>query len=431
LSEKMTHTTIGSILKIKHGWPFQGDFFSSEGDFIILTPGNFYEGGGFKRALGKEKYYRGEFPEEYLCSKGDLIIAMTQQAEGLLGSAAVIPECGVYLHNQRIGLMTYDGKQVDKFFLYYLFMTSGVRQQIRATASGSKVKHTSPERIYDVKVWLPSLSKQRLIADYLCDLDSKIALNDNINAELERVAKLLYDYWFVQFDFPDVNGKPYRISGGAMEYSEQLNREIPKGWDVQKLTETSICTTLSSGVETFDGEKIYLSTSEVDGDEIVSHAVKIDFTNRPSRANMQPRYNSVWFAKMKDTVKNVLINEDAETLASNYIFSTGFVGLQCTRTSLYYIWNYLHGGYFEKKKNHLAIGATQQAINEDDLNAFDLLAPPESLLKRFHEIVSPHYQLLSKLKFENRELMMLRDFLLPLLINGQIELIDSIDTTKP
>jgi type I restriction enzyme S subunit len=123
---------------------------------------------------------------------------------------------------------------------------------------------------------------------------------------------------------------------------------------------------------------------------------------------------------MKDTVKNILVNEGAEVLASDYIFSTGFAGLQCTLTSLYYVWNYLRGGYFETKKNLVAIGATQQAINEDDLKNFDILVPPEPLLEQFHKTVSPYYHMTSKLKFENKELAALRDFLLPLLMNGQV-----------
>ena len=247
-------------------------------------------------------------------------------------------------------------------------------------------------------------------------LSRKISLNNAINTELEKMAKLLYNYWFVQFDFPNAEGKPYHASGGDMVWNEQLMCEIPQGWKVQKLSKTSLCTIMSSGIDTFSGEKIYLSTSEVDNSEIVNHTVMTDFANRLSRANMQPRLNSVWLAKMKDTVKNILVNEGAEILVSEYIFSTGFAGLQCTPTSLYYVWNYLRGGYFEKKKNLLATGATQQAINDDDLKCFDILVPPDDLRSHFHKTVEPYYHMITNLKFENKELTAHRDFLLPLLI---------------
>lgn len=118
---------LGEFLTIKHGWAFKGKYFSEEGNQSILTPGNFYEKGGFKKNNGKERYYLGEYPPEYLCKKGDLIVAMTEQAAGLLGSTAIVPEDDKYLHNQRIGLITCDPEQLDKMYAYYLFMTKSVR----------------------------------------------------------------------------------------------------------------------------------------------------------------------------------------------------------------------------------------------------------------------------------------------------------------
>jgi type I restriction enzyme S subunit len=217
-------------LFVKHGYPFKSEYFSDAGDYIVLTPGNFYEKGGFKRQAGKEKYYVGEVPTDYLHKKGDLIVAMTEQAEGLLGSCAFVPVDNLYLHNQRLGLITTDLKKLDRSFIYYLFQTRSVREQIRLTSSGSKVKHTSPERLYALKAPLPKVEEQKKIATVLSSLDAKIDCNNRINAELEAMAKTLYDYWFVQFNFPDKNGKPYKSSGGKMAYNPTLKREIPAGW---------------------------------------------------------------------------------------------------------------------------------------------------------------------------------------------------------
>ncbi len=94
-------------LHVKHGYPFKSEYFSDSGHYIVLTPGNFYEEGGFKRQAGKEKFYVGEIPKDYLHDKGDLIVAMTEQAVGLLGSCAVVPDANIYLHNQRLGLITH------------------------------------------------------------------------------------------------------------------------------------------------------------------------------------------------------------------------------------------------------------------------------------------------------------------------------------
>jgi len=224
-------------IHIKHGFPFKSEFFSeNETNYIVLTPGNFYEKGGFKRQVGKEKFYTGEIPEDYLHKAGDLIVAMTEQATGLLGSCARVPESGVYLHNQRLGLITTDSKKILKEYVYHLFKTKTVREQISLTSSGSKVKHTSPERIYDVKVTLPDVAEQKKIINLLDAIENKIELNNRINAELEAMAKTLYDYWFVQFDFPDANGKPYKTSGGKMVYNPTIKREIPVEWKDKTLS---------------------------------------------------------------------------------------------------------------------------------------------------------------------------------------------------
>ena len=179
----MNKHKLGDLLTVKHGWAFKGEYFSEAGERSILTPGNFYEKGGFKRNDEKERYYLGDYPAEYLSHKGDLIVAMTEQAAGLLGSTAIVPEDNRYLHNQRIGLITCNGK-IDKLFAYYLFMTKSVRDQISRSSSGTKVKHTSPEKIYDVVVEIPNIRMQKKIAKILWSIDSKVACNNSINDNL-------------------------------------------------------------------------------------------------------------------------------------------------------------------------------------------------------------------------------------------------------
>lgn len=157
---------LGGFFRIKHGWAFKGEFFDKFGPYVLLTPGNFFDEGGFKFKAEKAKYYTGEVPSDFILSRGDLLVAMTEQAEGLLGSSAIIPESNRYLHNQRLGLIQeLKEAELDKKFLYYLFNTRSVRAQIRASASGVKVRHTSPSRIYEVRVILPPPSTQRRIAD--------------------------------------------------------------------------------------------------------------------------------------------------------------------------------------------------------------------------------------------------------------------------
>jgi len=102
---RLPDTTMGELMKAEHGFAFKSEYFSDSGEFVVLTPGNFHEAGGFKARPDKDRFYDGKFSERYLLNREDLIVAMTEQGEGLLGSSALIPESGKYLHNQRLGLV--------------------------------------------------------------------------------------------------------------------------------------------------------------------------------------------------------------------------------------------------------------------------------------------------------------------------------------
>lgn len=168
---------LADVFQIKHGFAFDGEFFKPTGRYILLTPGHFFESGGFRDQGEKTKYYTGDFSRGYLLQKGDLLVAMTEQKEGLLGSSLLVPESGRYLHNQRLGLIhDLKEKRLSKDFLYYLFNTSAVRKRISMTASGSKVRHTSPGKIRNVGVALPSLEEQQESVKILKAVDQKLAV---------------------------------------------------------------------------------------------------------------------------------------------------------------------------------------------------------------------------------------------------------------
>ena len=157
---------------------------------------------------------------------------MTEQSIGLLGSTARIPESGKYIQSQDIAKIVCNESLLDKDYAFYLISSACVKQQLSAAAQQTKIRHTSPDKIKECTVWIPSLDVQKRIGRILTDVDNKIAINRQINDNLEAMAKLLYDYWFVQFDFPNEEGKPYKSSGGAMVWNEKLKREIPEEWNV-------------------------------------------------------------------------------------------------------------------------------------------------------------------------------------------------------
>src|SRR3989339_2246678 len=188
---KLINRKLGDGIHIKHGFAFLGEYFSDQGKYILLTPGNFYEEGGFKQRPEKDRYYIGTFPSEYLLKKDDLIVAMTEQGPGLLGSSAFIPEDNAYLHNQRLGLVDEIDKEFfDKKYLYHLFNSRGVRSQIYGSATGTKVRHTSPGRIYKVKVLVPDVVKQKEISSIIEYYSQLIDNNRKRIQLLEESARL-------------------------------------------------------------------------------------------------------------------------------------------------------------------------------------------------------------------------------------------------
>lgn len=210
--------TLGDALRVEHGFAFKSEFFQPEGQLLVVTPGNFLEPGGFRVRPGKERYYAGDFPERYLLKRDDLIIAMTEQGEGLLGSAARIPDDKGFLHNQRIGLVKIlSPRELNKRFVYWLFNSASVRAQIRGSASGTKVRHTAPERIYKVRVRVPCVEDQAQIASVLDAYNDLIENNRRRIALLEESARLLYHEWFVDLRFPGHEAVPVKDG-------------VPKGW---------------------------------------------------------------------------------------------------------------------------------------------------------------------------------------------------------
>ncbi len=215
---------IGSICKIKHGYAFKGEFFSNEGEYILLSPGNFFESGGLKSKGEKEKYYVGDFPSDYILNEEDLLVVMTDliQNAPILGGCAIVPEDNKFLHNQRLGKITnLDENKIDKKFLYYCLNEENYRGQIRGSATGATVRHTAPERIYNAKVNIPtSLETQKRIAAILSAYDDLIENNLKRIKLLEETAQNIYKEWFVNFRFPNYEHTEFDAESG-----------LPVGWE--------------------------------------------------------------------------------------------------------------------------------------------------------------------------------------------------------
>jgi type I restriction enzyme, S subunit len=165
---------LNKFIEVKHGFAFKSNYFCDKGH-ILLTPGNFYETGGFRWLGSKQKYYSGDVHETYVLKKGDVLVAMTEQAAGLLGSTIIIPENGKFLHNQRLGLIKIkDENLLSRNYVYHLFNSIFVRRPIFDTAAGTKVRHTSPGKIGKIMVPIPTLPHQKRISGVLFTWDQAI-----------------------------------------------------------------------------------------------------------------------------------------------------------------------------------------------------------------------------------------------------------------
>jgi type I restriction enzyme S subunit len=222
---------LGELLEIKHGFAFEGRFFSDEPvGPILVTPGNFRIGGGFSSE--KNRYFAGPVPEGYHLLAGDVVVTMTDlsKAGDTLGYSAVIPADGsFYLHNQRIGkLVLKPGAPTKLSYIHWVMRSPGYRAEVLGSATGSTVRHTSPSRIAAFAFGLPPCGEQEVIAALLGALDDKSELNRRMAETLEAMVRALFQSWFVDFD--PVRAK---AEGRATGLSDDLAAIFPGSFDAE------------------------------------------------------------------------------------------------------------------------------------------------------------------------------------------------------
>lgn len=412
---------LGEILDVTRGASLSGEYYATEGDYIRLTCGNFdYQNNCFKENTSKDNLnYIGEFRSEFLMKKGDIITPLTEQAIGLLGSTAIIPESGKYIQSQDIAKIVCKEDLLDKDFAFYLISSTIVKQQLSAAAQQTKIRHTSPDKIKDCIVWIPKLTEQKCIGKLLRTLDSKIELNRAINQNLEAMAKQLYDYWFVQFDFPDENGRPYKSSGGKMVWNEKLKREIPEGWDSIPIGNYAPC----KGGYAFKSSD-FCKRRGVPVIKIgnIRDDYTLDMTDCQCIENFD---NSQFLAKRFDLViamTGATIGKFAISQRDYWVnqrvgrFELGDTPLN----RLGYLFNSLKQDYFREQIFQIASGCAQPNISSEQIDAILILKPKDSILSQFNNICRSLLKQQSENLLQIEELTKQRDELLPFLMNGQV-----------
>ena len=394
---------LGEVLSIKHGYAFPGEGIVSEDNGVVLvTPGNFLIGGGFKES-GK-KFFRGDYPSEYQFAGGELVVTMTDlsKTSDTLGVSAKIPfskRC-VYLHNQRIGLVTITDKSADEDFIYWFMRTDQYRKVIVAGASGTTVKHTSPSRIRDVELRLPPLPTQRKIAAVLGALDDKIENNRKICANLEAQAQAIFKSWFVDFE-------PF---GGKM----------PQGWKMGKLGDVAECNKDSYTSKEGWSFTNYLDTGSITKNQI-QDIQQMRMSEAPSRARRKVKRLSIVYSTVRPNQCHYGILHE---IKENMLVSTGFAVIDAKDpVSSYRLFLDLTQDCVTKQFQTLAEQSvcTYPAINPADILAHSVVIPSLAVEQEFYSIVSQMFEKIDLANQQSRSLAAMRDALLPKLMSGEID----------
>ena len=336
------------------------------------------------------KYISTDVTQNVIANTNDIIYTRTGQI-GLVfrGFNGVV-------HNNSF-IVTLNNNELDKDYLFVLLQSNFFRNQALSIAKNSVQPDLTHSMFKGILIPVPSKEEQKNIANVYLTLTSRINNNNKINAELESMAKTLYDYWFLQFDFPNENGKPYKSSGGRMVWSEELKREIPEGWTESTLSEISNM----YQPNTFDAKLL-----EDDGKYRVYGAGGYmgqyhDFNHKESEIFISCRgscgdiYRSMPFS---------LITGNAMIVHPNNIYLFEYLYLTLQRIGV---------------KNCIT-GSVQPQITRTSLNDWKLVVPSEKVVRHFKSIVEPIFKKQETIIEENSKLNSLRDFLLPMLMNGQI-----------
>ncbi len=389
--------SLGEALSVKHGFAFKGTFFSDRGSYLVLTPGNFREHGGFRLRAGKDRWYTGDFPEEYILDERDIVVAMTEQGPGLLGSSAIVPEGNLYLHNQRLGLVTdLDESVLDRKFTYFLFNTRGVRAQINSSASGTKVRHTSPGRICKVRVRVPCVESQARIADILSAYDDLIENNRRRIALLEQAARELYREWFVRLRFPGhestriVDGLPERWERKTL--GDVANITMGQSPKSMHYNETGVGLPFHQGVayfgDRFPADRMYCSLEArvaVPGDILFSVRAPV------GRINI--------------TLDKIVIGR-------------GIAAIQSVQDQQSFLFYALKNHFF--REDMIGGGTIFAAVTKKELHGVHIMQATRNVIQMFTNRIRSVDSQIEGLHLMAEQLIRARDLLLPRLMSGKV-----------
>lgn len=343
--------------------------------------------------------------------------AVTVSGRGTIGYAVLRKKPFVPI----VRLLTLLPKEnkVDIFFLYYyltLYRQKGI---------GSSQPQLIVPELANRPIYVPLANTQKQIAKVLSDLDAKIEVNNKINQELEALAKTIYDYWFVQFDFPDQNGKPYKSSGGKMVYNEELKREIPEGWEGCKLGDVIEGTrTGLNPRQNFvlgEGDNYYVTIKNIKQGRVVLDD-KCDKISDKSLEIINKRSDlkvgDILYTSIEPVGTTYLLRSEPENWNINESVFT--VRPDYEKVSSEFLYMFLSGDYIKAYTKNVSAGSIHKGVRHSTLKDCKFILPIKRIVDDFTKKVSPILDKLEVIQKENQKLADLRDWLLPMLMNGQV-----------
>ncbi|HGL8787145.1 TPA: restriction endonuclease subunit S, partial [Streptococcus suis] len=295
-----------------------------------------------------------------------------------------------------------------------------IKKEIQKTSSGSIQDNINIDYLTKLKLKVPNKDYQDRIVNLLSTIDKKILINNQINEELEAMAKTLYDYWFVQFDFPDENGKPYKSSGGKMVYNDQLKREIPEGWGVKQLGE--ICE-FRNGIN-YEKSETGDTLSKIVNVRNISNSSTFVTTHDLDSITLDRRRIESYLV----TDRTILITRSGipgatrivSDIPVNTIYSGFIIGATVANLNLFY-YVFYHLKNIEMLMSNQSAGTIMKNISQTTLSEIRIVIPNKEIQKVFSNEVRSLLDVIENNLKQNQELTQLRDWLLPMLMNGQVK----------
>lgn len=352
--------------------------------------------------------------------------------EAPIGAVGIIPRDFKCCLGQRLVLLKVNKERCNPYYLLATLQSNYVKTQLqRLDATGSIVSNVNIPDLKNLQIpFVSSLEEQNNIANLFMYLNEKIRNNQQINYYIESLAKTIYDYWFVQFDFPDENGRPYKSSGGKMVWNERLQREIPDGWRVEQLRNLIVnergISYNSSNIETGMGVPMINLASFNPGDgKYKASGLKYYQGKYPDKKKLKP-YDLIMCNTQQtkinfytDIIGRAMLVPDIYD--GDVVFSHHVTVIRATDDYLkYYLLFLFNSDYFHKYISGYTNGTNILSLIFDGVNNYITEIPDAIVLKKFAHMILNVYRKKSEIIKENQQLASLRDFLLPLLMNGQV-----------